>query len=229
MSGQIISKQLNISWFINLNLSITTTKPCIYCKHTKAWPEVCFYIVNKSLNVWNQESLDALTNNQCMLTHTANTWADNGFQWTRPSTNIPNSKSLPVKVTPNISKQTSIRTLSRTCDENIPEDLRIGSSIFSFLTLYCLSLLWASNNSAKYQQAIPPDTLTFQLSPLLSHKDTLVLSEMDNLKQQRKTCSIKMEKRFWNVQGEDISECIKQLWQQTANRINFKKMQKTWR
>lgn len=32
MSGQIISKQPYISWLINLNWSITTTKPCIYYK-----------------------------------------------------------------------------------------------------------------------------------------------------------------------------------------------------
>lgn len=84
--------------------------------------------------------------------------------------------------------------------ENIPEDPRIGSFSSFFWPCTVFWLLWASNNCAKYQQDIPPDTLTFQLSPLLSHKDALVLSERDNLKQHR----MKTEKRF------NISERFKE-------------------
>lgn len=118
----------------------------------------------------------------------------------------------------------AMRTFQKTQESDSP------SSLFWPSTVFWLSFLWASNNCAKYQQAIPPDTLTFQLSTLLSHKDALVLSVMDNLKQQRKRCRMKLEKRFnISVEAGDTSECIKQLWQQTANRFIFKKMQKTWR
>lgn len=112
------------------------------------------------------------TNKHCVLTQSANTGTENSSQ----RANIPHSKSLAVKVTP---KQTpSPEFCPRTFQE-------IGFSISSFFELWCSSVfLWASNNCVKYQQDIPPDTLTFSTLTYTSHKDALVLSKTDRFEDE---------------------------------------------
>lgn len=119
------------------------------------------------------------TNKHCVLTQSANTGTDNDPQRTRPRTNIPNGKSLAVKVTPTfLNKLPPPELCHRTFQE-------IGYSIFSFFELWCSSVfLWASNNCAKYQRDVPPDTLTFSTLTFTSHKDALVLSKTDRFEDE---------------------------------------------
>lgn len=214
MSGQIISKQPNISWLINLNWFITTTKPCIYCKHTpKSLARSMFYIVN-IVNVLEclkprvtRCSHKVFTQTTSVCSHTLQTheqtMAFNEQDLVQTFQTVSHCQSrwpqtFLNKLPSELCHEHAMRTFQKTQESDSP------SSLFWPSTVFWLSFLWASNNCAKYQQAIPPDTLTFQLSTLLSHKDALVLSVMDNLKKQRKRCRMKLEKRF------NISEMLKQ-------------------
>lgn len=144
------------------------------------------------------------TNKHCVFTQTANTAAHKDPQRTKSQT----FQSQHSQGDPNISKPASTRTPSWPCIVNERPFQKIQQCDVLSLTLAAPLFSPALQITAKYQQDVPPDTLTFQLSPLLSHNDSLVLSETDRLKIS--TC-----------------ECIKHVRQN--HRFSFKKMLKTWR
>ncbi len=114
-------------------------------------------------------------------------------------------------------------------DPNIskPEHSRrlVTPSIFSFYELWCSSVfLWASNNCAKYQRDVPPDTLTFSTLTCTSHKDALVLSKTDRFEDEENRW--RRGSTFLNRWRGNTCKCIKQLqqmWQQTTNRYSFRR------
>ncbi len=132
-------------------------------------------MANMFLTVWNQ-SLNALTmhsHKQTLCAHTVRKHRNRQSSSKNKTKNQhSNGKSLAVKVTPTfLNKLPPPELCHRTFQE-------IGYSIFSFFELWCSSVfLWASNNSAKYQRDVPPDTLTFSTLTFTSHKDALVLSK----------------------------------------------------
>lgn len=116
----------------------------------------------------------------CVLTKTTNTE-------TKDPTDIPHSEPLTVKVKPTFLNGFPASGLYGDCTswwKNIPKDPRLAYS--SPWPSTVSSFLWASSyNCAKYQQDVSSDTLTFQLSPSLSHKDALVLSETEERMKKR--------------------------------------------